>query len=151
MEEGIQVLKLVTALLQDLEYTEAIRSYKSSKQKSIALGDLATKYIFNIFKPKTPQATMIELQLQDGEVIKDESRILKEVHSFYTQLHSTDPGFKDGQDKALKILLMYLKKTLTETPIQMIEKLPDQDEVHKILKEIANNKAPSINVSQQRS
>jgi hypothetical protein len=26
----------------------------------------------------------------------------------------------------------------------MIEKLPDQDEVHKILKEIANNKAPGI-------
>jgi hypothetical protein len=73
-----------TALLRDLEYTEAIRSYKSSKQKSIALGDLATEYFFNMFKPKTPQATMTKLQLQHVEVIKVETRILKEVHTFYT-------------------------------------------------------------------
>jgi phosphoenolpyruvate-protein kinase (PTS system EI component) len=51
-EEEIQVLNLVTALLQDPEYKEAIRSHKSSKQKKIAHGGFGYQILFQCFQTK---------------------------------------------------------------------------------------------------
>jgi hypothetical protein len=56
---------------------------------------------------------MTELLQSDGEVIKDEIRIIVEVHTFYSKLYSTDPGFKDKQSPMLQEILSHVTKVLT--------------------------------------
>jgi hypothetical protein len=142
--QEVQVLKATRTLLRDLEYTDALNRLKTSRKKSIALGDSSTKYFFNIFKNKAAHASMTKLIQPNGEIIQDEIKIISEVHAFYTKLYSTDPGFKYTQPNAMNSIFAHMSTFLTIEQVQMVEKVPDIEEVHQTLKDLANNKAPGI-------
>jgi hypothetical protein len=53
---------------------------------------------------------MTELLQPNGEIITDESKIIKEVHAYYSNMYSTDTGFKENQMDAMEIILEHTDK-----------------------------------------
>jgi hypothetical protein len=84
---------------------------------------------------------MLELLQNDGEIIKDEIRIIKLVHIFYTKLYTIDIIFKENQQPTVKEILSQVTRVLTDEQIKGVEKLPHIKEVYNTLKDLANNKA----------
>jgi hypothetical protein len=142
MQLEIIALKSTTAILRDLEFLQAILTQKRSRLKHIALGDIGSKYFFSPTRSKHKQEDMTEIMLDSGEINTDPKLILAEVHRFYCSLYKPDPVDTEQKQSTIAELLQYTVNTITSSQLLSIERTPDEEELTKIVKSFAHNKAP---------
>jgi hypothetical protein len=85
---------------------------------------------------------MTELMLDSGEIITDPKLILAEVHRFYCSLYKPNPVDTEQKQSTIAELLQYTVNTITSSQLLSIERTPDEEELTKIVKSFAHNKAP---------
>ena len=116
--------------------TEAARI--RSRVKNFEEGEKSTKYFFNLEKRNISNKTWTRIKCKDGNYKNDIQSILKEQKIFFEELFRSE-GTNDAEAKSL---LKCVDAKLTEDEKMFCEKDVTQEEIHKVIKLLKNNKSP---------
>lgn len=107
-------------------------------------GDASTKYFFNQLRAKQERESIKCLeQLEDGEIMKDENRIMQAIFDFYTDLFKLGPEVVGRTVERNQVLNLITKKILKEENTQMIEP-PTDLEIEHVVQAMKKEKSPGI-------
>ena len=91
---GVQVAEenklLIDSKVQELELEQMHSSVFRSRCTWAKHGERSSKYFFALEKRNFTNKTMFAVHLQNGEVCKNQKRILKEQRKFYEELYTRD-------------------------------------------------------------
>ncbi|KAK6196263.1 hypothetical protein SNE40_001518 [Patella caerulea] len=112
-----------------------------SRAKWYEEGEKSSNYFANLEKRNFTNKSILELEKNDGETIKDQAKILNEVKNFYQNLNETKNMTNDNTN--LSELLNHCSfRKLTDLEKEGLEGQITQDEILTALKQTKNNTSP---------
>ncbi|KAL3690792.1 hypothetical protein R1sor_004443 [Riccia sorocarpa] len=94
-------------------------------------------------KAKHQRESIKALQLEGGEVVTDDKRILEEIEAFYGELYKKDEEV-EGAVVARARVMSYVKPRVTERQNHELVEAPSMEELEDIVKRLPEDKAPGL-------
>ncbi|KAL3691827.1 hypothetical protein R1sor_005478 [Riccia sorocarpa] len=129
--------------VQEAEILEANILRRRSRVKWVNDGEASTKYFFACLQAKQAQERLTELEVEGGELITDEDKVLEEVHRFYSLLYQQPPvpvNTKIERSEAMKLIT----DTVEAEENASLVGTPDSEEIERTVTGLAKNKAPVL-------
>ena len=124
-------------LLKAMDDRAVEGSILRSKEQWIELGEKPTKYFYQLENKRQSRNVISELRVGDVSVTSTRD-ILRECHTFYSNLYSAEPVDIPSQDW----LLAHLDRTLTSEDQQKCEGLLTLAECYEALGQMSSGKSP---------
>ncbi|KAL3676158.1 hypothetical protein R1sor_026106 [Riccia sorocarpa] len=122
---------------------EATMWRKRSRNRWLKSGEAPSKYFFAQLKAKHQRETIKALQLESGEVVNTEGRILEKIGTFYEDLYKKDEEVESAVNSRERVL-SYVKSAVTAQQNQELEVTPTMEELEGIVKRLPEEKAPGL-------
>ncbi|KAL3675236.1 hypothetical protein R1sor_025184 [Riccia sorocarpa] len=138
-QEKIEELKIKTVKLREAE--EATTWRRRSRAKWAVLGDAPTRYFFSLLKAKQHRESINLLISEKGEIMDEDTEILDHIHEFYSALFSPQKLTTTKRRHRRQVLRLLSKKIPPEAN-EILERIPDAEEIEDLVKALPKNKAP---------
>ncbi|KAL3678874.1 hypothetical protein R1sor_021830 [Riccia sorocarpa] len=129
--------------VHDLQLLEASIARRRSRVKWTSEGDAGTKYFFGCLKSKQLQERILTLEDANGELQKDEGKILNMVQDYYGELYRQDQSVQD-QTETREQVLQLVDNTVTEKENENLTDIPGLEEVERIMSLMSPGKSPGL-------
>ncbi|KAL3692121.1 hypothetical protein R1sor_005772 [Riccia sorocarpa] len=107
-------------------------------------GEASTRYFFARLKAKNAQEEMTTLEKESGEIIEKQEEILEEVHRYYQNLYKAEEETVETLEKR-EVAVRRIEKQMTEDDNRIMEEIPSQELITRVVMEMPKEKSPGIN------
>ncbi|KAL3684504.1 hypothetical protein R1sor_002526 [Riccia sorocarpa] len=142
-EEAKQLFEEAVTAQRSREHEEAERCRRRCKITWLKEGEAPTKYFFARLKAKHAQEEMAALEEASGRIIEDREEILDKVHRFYEELYAAEVESQEMVENR-RTVVGRINRRLTAAQNQLLEELPSEELITKIVMEMPKEKSPGI-------
>lgn len=138
-EKDMSKIKELEDKLKDIEEKKFEGARLRSKAQYIVEGEKCTKFFFDLERRKGKAETIKVVKNENGEEVKSNEEILKEMKRYYEKLFTTE-GVKDGKEKMLK----QIKNKVGKKDKEDCDKEISEEEIERAINELNKKKSPGI-------
>ncbi|KAL3679689.1 hypothetical protein R1sor_022645 [Riccia sorocarpa] len=142
-EEAKQLFEEAVTAQRRREHEEAERCRRRCKITWLKEGEASTKYFFARLEAKHVQEEMAALEDASGRIIEDREEILDKVHRFYEELYAAEVESEEMVENR-RTVVRRINRRLTAAQNQLLEELPSEELITKIVMEMPKEKSPGI-------
>ncbi|KAL3685574.1 hypothetical protein R1sor_003596 [Riccia sorocarpa] len=142
-EEAKQLFEEAVTAQRRREHEEAERCRRRCKITWLKEDEAPTKYFFARLKAKHAQEEMAALEDASGRIIEDRKEILDKVHRFYEELYAAEVESEEMVENR-RTVVVRINRRLTAAQNQLLEELPSEELITKIVMEMPKEKSPGI-------
>ncbi|KAL3692054.1 hypothetical protein R1sor_005705 [Riccia sorocarpa] len=118
-----------------------IRTYRiRCRIKWLRDGDASSKFFFACLKAKTQREEITSIKLDSGEIVTEESRILKLIEETYGELYTAEEESSEIRSQRREILQL-VDKRLTQNQNRKLEEAHSEELIEEIVKSLPQEKS----------